>query len=54
MVFDVQHITAPDTDFLRIHSNDQDLKIYLIMVNHSVHNRPEIIPLYGQYGVVPT
>jgi hypothetical protein len=49
----VQHIIAPYIEFLRTRFNNQDLKIYLIMDNHSIHSRPGIFPPYGEYVVVP-
>jgi hypothetical protein len=51
--FYIQHIIAPYAALLRTRFNDQNLQIDLIMDNHSVHNSPEILPLYGQYEVVP-
>jgi hypothetical protein len=52
MLLYIQHMIGPDTGFLQIGSNDQDLKIYLIMDSHSARNSAEVLSLYGQSGSV--
>jgi hypothetical protein len=53
MLLYIQHMIGPHTDFLQTGSNDQELKIHLIMDNHSAGNSAEVLSVYGQSGAVP-